>query len=122
MKTPDVIHLLIINESQNEAETITNLFRNDGNPARTERPASADELEHLLADTQWDLLIADGLHPDIDLKQLKSLLKQIKEDIPVLLLTRSANQANNIDHAMELGVEDVIYRDQEDWLLHVAMR
>jgi diguanylate cyclase (GGDEF)-like protein/PAS domain S-box-containing protein len=122
MKTPDVVHLLIVNKSQNEAETITNLFRNDGNPARTERPASADELERLLADTQWDLLIADGLHPQIDLKQLKSLLKQIKEDIPVLLLTRSANQANNIDHALELDVEDVIYRDQEEWLLRVAMR
>ena len=52
MKTPDVVHLLIVNKSQNEAETITNLFRNDGNPARTERPASADELERLLADTQ----------------------------------------------------------------------
>lgn len=122
MKTPDIIHLLIVNESQNEAETITNLFRNDGNPVRTERPASADELERLLAETQWDLLIADGLHPQIDLKQLKSLLKQIKEDIPVLLLTRSANQANNIDHAIELDVVDVIYRDQEDWLLRVAMR
>jgi diguanylate cyclase (GGDEF)-like protein/PAS domain S-box-containing protein len=122
MKTPDIIHLLIVNESQNEAETITNLFRNDGNPVRTERPASADQLEHLLAETPWDLLIADGLHPQIDLKQLKSLLKQIKEDIPVLLLTRSANQANNIDHAIELDVEDVIYRDQEDWLLHVSMR
>jgi diguanylate cyclase (GGDEF)-like protein/PAS domain S-box-containing protein len=122
MKKPDIIHLLIVNESQNEAETITNLFRNDGNPVRTERPTSADELEHLLAETQWDLLIADGLHPQIDLKQLKSLLKQSKEDIPVLLLTRSANQANNIDHAMELSVEDVIYRDQEDWLLLVSMR
>jgi PAS domain S-box-containing protein len=122
MKTPDIIHLLIVNESQNEAETITNLFRNDGNPARTERPSSADELERLLAETQWDLLIADGLHPQIDLKKLKLLLKQIKEDIPVLLLTRSANQANNIDHAIELDVVDVIYRDQEDWLLRVAMR
>src|SRR5690554_7738773 len=51
------IRLLILEDSQNEAERIVSLFRNAGHATRVHRLTSIDDLNEVLKNT-WDLCIA----------------------------------------------------------------
>ena len=50
------IRLLILEDSQNEAERLVSLFRNAGRATRVHRVSSSDNLAEALQQT-WDLLI-----------------------------------------------------------------
>ena len=50
------IRLLILEDSQNEAERLVSLFRNAGHATRVHRLISSDDLAEALQQT-WDLLI-----------------------------------------------------------------
>ncbi len=50
------IRLLILEDSQNEAERLVSLFRNAGQATRVHRLTSSDDLAEALQQT-WDLLI-----------------------------------------------------------------
>ncbi len=51
------IRLLILEDSQNEAERLVSLFRNSGRATRVHRLVSSDDLAQVLQQS-WDLLIA----------------------------------------------------------------
>ncbi len=51
------IRLLILEDSQNEAERLVSLFRNAGHATRVHRLTSSDDLAEALQQS-WDLLIA----------------------------------------------------------------
>ena len=120
MKIKDIIRLLILNESQNEAEEIINLFRNSGYPTRAHRVVSDSELEQLLTEDPWDLLISDDGHAEFRLQQALEILKRDKADIPVLLLNSDADQA--MASAIASGVQDMVAKSDQQHLLHAALR
>lgn len=120
MKIKDIIRLLILNESQNDAEEIINLFRNSGYPTRAHRVVSDSELQQLLTENPWDLLISDDAHAEFRLQQAIDTLKREKADIPVLLVNSDADQA--MSSAIEAGVQDMIAKADQKHLLHAALR
>jgi EAL domain-containing protein (putative c-di-GMP-specific phosphodiesterase class I)/GGDEF domain-containing protein/CheY-like chemotaxis protein len=120
MKIKDIIRLLILNESQNEAEDIINLFRNGGYPTRAQRFNSMQELEQLIGEDQWDLLISDDSHPELKLHDALTTLTGQKADIPAILL--SADTAVPMAEAIAMGVQDRIAKADTQHLLHAALR
>jgi PAS domain S-box-containing protein len=120
MKIKDIIRLLILNESQNEAEEIINLFRNSGYPTRAHRLVSNAELEQLLTEDPWDLLISDDAHEDFRMQQAIETIANNKADIPVLLL--SAEASTPMSNAIETGVQDMVIKADQQHLLHAALR
>ena len=121
MKIKDIVRLLILNESQNDAEEIINLFRNSGYPTRAHRVTSNNALEELLDDDPWDLLISDNKNPECSLRQAMKTIEENQGDIPVILLVESADEAA-ITEGIELKVQDVVRRSNQEHLLHAALR
>lgn len=120
MRIKDIVRLLVLNESQNEAEELTQLFRNSGYPTRTHRVVSNDELLSLLNEDPWDLLISDDSHPEFRLSTAIETLSNSKADIPVVLLAR--DEGMSMEEAIEAGVQDRVNKDDHKHLVHVSLR
>ena len=120
MTTTETYRLLILVESQNEAERLISLFRNAGHAVRAHRVTSEQDLQDHLND-HWDLMICDGKHPDLDMAQARQLFKSAELDIPVLLLAENVETAT-ILAGFEQGAQDVIHNEADPHLLLAAQR
>eukprot|EP01031_Cornospumella_fuschlensis_P014376 gene14376-17559_t len=114
------IRLLILEDSQNEAERLVSLFRNSGRATRVHRLVSSDDLAEVLQQS-WDLLIAapesDNLSPG---EALNAIRRQAK-DIPFIQLV-TENDSDLITEALALGAQDALPQGEDERLVLVANR
>lgn len=120
MKDNHIVRLLILDDSQNDAEVTSNLFRNCGLPTRAHRLESIDELPMLIAQEAWDLLIAATRGTAQTPTEVISLLDEQPDRIPVLLVAEEPDKVR--PEALEAGVREVIAKGDHQHLLHAAMR
>ena len=114
------IRLLILEDSQNEAERLVSLFRNAGQATRVYRLTSSDDLASALQQT-WDLLIAAPSSENLEPSEAIATIRRQAKDIPIIQLTAS-NDAEAIIDALTLGAQDALPQGEDEWLLLVANR
>ena len=114
------IRLLILEDSQNEAERIVSLFRNAGHATRVHRITSLDDLNDALKST-WDLCIA--AHDSKNLAPLSALqtIQRTARDISFIQLIED-NSAELRIEMLELGAQDAVPRNEDELLVLVAKR
>ncbi len=114
------IRLLILEDSQNEAERIVSLFRNAGHATRVHRITSLDDLNEALKST-WDLCIAapecKNLEPLIALKTIQRTAR----DISFIQLSED-NSVNSRTETLELGAQDCVPQGEDELLILVSKR
>lgn len=114
------IRLLILEDSQNEAERIVSLFRNAGHATRVHRVTSLDDLNEALKNT-WDLCIAapncDNLEPLIALQTIQRTAR----DISFIQLSED-HSADSRAEILELGAQDSVPQNEDELLVLVAKR
>ena len=114
------IRLLILEDSQNEAERIVSLFRNAGHATRVHRITSLDDLNDALKNT-WDLCIAashsENLSPAIALQTIQRTAR----DISFIQLNEDHSADLRIE-MLELGAQDAVPQGEDDLLILVAKR
>ena len=114
------IRLLILEDSQNEAERLVSLFRNAGNATRVHRLTSSDDLAEALQQS-WDLLVAAPHSSNLDpLEALNAIRKQAK-DIPFIQMVEG-NDADAITEALALGAQDALPQGEDERLVLIAKR
>lgn len=114
------IRLLILEDSQNEAERIISLFRNSGYATRAHRITSLDNLNEALKST-WDLCIAACHSENIaPLSALKSI-QRMARDISFIQLTED-NSSDALIESLELGAQDAVPHGEDERLILVAKR
>ena len=114
------IRLLILEDSQNEAERLVSLFRNAGHATRVHRLISSDDLAEALQQT-WDLLICAPSSEHLDPSEAIGAIRRQAKDIPIIQLT-AGNDAEAITEALMLGAQDALPQGEDEWLLLVANR
>jgi len=114
------IRLLILEDSQNEAERLVSLFRNAGQATRVHRLTSSDDLAEALKQT-WDLLINAPQSENLDPSEAINAIRRQAKDIPIIQLT-AGNDAEAITEALMLGAQDALPQGEDEWLLLVANR
>lgn len=60
-KKNSTVQLLILDPSQNDAESLVSLLRNAGKATRAHRITSEEDLEEALKASHWDFLLARDL-------------------------------------------------------------
>jgi len=114
------VRLLILEDSQNEAERLVSLFRNAGHATRVHRLTSAADLAEALQQN-WDLLIAAPHSANLDPEEALNAIRRQGKDIP--FLQRVADKDDEaITAAMLLGAQDAIPQGDDERLLLVAAR
>ncbi|WP_426415802.1 EAL domain-containing protein [Aestuariirhabdus sp. LZHN29] len=120
-KEKKTLRLLIIEESQNDAEQLVNVFRNSGHATRAHRTISAEALEEELQSQTWDLLLASESSDEITADQALDIVNTLHKDIPVLLMLPEPS-SQQITEALQKGYRDVIPYDEDKRLVLVANR
>ena len=114
------IRLLILEDSQNEAERLVSLFRNAGCATRVHRLTSSDDLTEVLQQS-WDLLINAPSSEHLDPSEAINAIRRLAKDIPAIQLTAD-NDSEVITEALLLGAQDALPQGDDERLILVAKR
>ena len=114
------IRLLILEDSQNEAERLVSLFRNAGQATRVHRLTSSEDLADVLQQT-WDLLINAPTSTNLDPSEAIGAIRKQAKDIPVIQLI-DGNYTDAITEALTLGAQGALPQGEDEWLILVAVR
>ncbi|UVE17266.1 EAL domain-containing protein [Pseudomonas sp. LS44] len=114
------IRLLILEDSQNEAERLVSLFRNAGRATRVHRLTSSDDLAEALQQS-WDLLIAAPSSENLEPSEAITAIRRQAKDIPVIQLL-VGNDSDDVTEALTLGAQDALPQGEDERLILVANR
>ncbi|MEO0442942.1 MAG: EAL domain-containing protein [Pseudomonadota bacterium] len=113
--------LLIINDSQDEAQRLTSMFQNAGRPCRAQHISHEEAFVKIIEEQGWDLVIAHSDATSLTPAVAIRTIRQYNHDLPVILLIDDDSQRTVID-GMKLGACDVIKLDDDQHLLLVVNR
>jgi len=114
------IRLLILEDSQNEAERLVSLFRNSGRATRVHRLVSSADLAEALQQS-WDLLITAPSSDSLEPSEAITAIRRQAKDIPVIQLI-DGNDSDAITEALALGAQDALPQGEDERLVLVANR
>ncbi len=114
------IRLLILEDSQNEAERLVSLFRNAGRATRVHRLTSSEDLAEALQQS-WDLLICSPTSEHLDPHEAISAIRRQAKDIPVIQLLAD-NDSDSVTEALSIGAQDALPQGEDERLVLVAKR
>lgn len=121
MNPNDTIRLLILNDSQKEAERLISMLQNAGRPNRAQHVTSSESLAKLLEEQAWDLLIAHEKTQNLAPADAIQQIRRLNKDVPVILLTDEEGSQVVVE-GLKLGASDVVRLDEDQHLLLVINR
>lgn len=118
----ETLHLLLLTESQNDAESIISLLRNSGSATRAHPIASIADFVQQLQEKNWDLVIAQPNITDIDYSELLRQIQRLNKDLPVILITRDEVDPMSMEAALKHGAATLAPLEESSLLLRVIQR
>lgn len=121
MLTDQTLHLLVLDDSSNDAETVANMLRNAGHAVHAERIEDDEDLREALAKNRCDLVLAKPKIPYLSALEAIDIIRQAKKDIPVLIIGDEADE-EQVNEILKAGARDVVYISRPMRLEHAVMR
>ncbi|WP_375192182.1 EAL domain-containing protein [Marinobacter sp.] len=115
------VHLLILDPSQNDAESLVSLLRNSGKATRAHRITSEEDLEETLKAGNWDLLLARDLEQEFSADDALAMIRRMDKDIPFILLTEQESRERTVA-MIKAGAQDTVPFEYTDMLVLVVNR
>ena len=110
------VHLLILDPSQNDAESLVSLLRNSGKATRAHRITSEEDLEETLKAGNWDLLLARDLEQEFSADDALAMIRRMDKDIPFILLTEEESRERTVG-MMKAGAQDTVSFEHTDLIV-----
>ena len=120
-KKTATVHLLILDPSQNDAESMVSLLRNSGKATRAHRITSEEDLEDALKNSNWDLFLARDLEQEFGPDDALATIKRMDKDIPFVLLTEEYDRERTVN-IIRAGAQDAVPFEYKDLLVLVTKR
>jgi len=121
MASDTSLQLLIVDESSNDAEIITNILRNSGLAVRSTRVEDDEDMESALNEQNWDLIIVADKLTYIDAFKAIELLQQTEKDIP-LIVAANGSASVTAGQVLKAGAVDLFQKDDEPEHLQFIVR
>lgn len=112
----DTVRLLVLHESQDNAEQIVNALKNKGIATRPTLIASDDELLDALKDGAWDIMLAGEQTNGIPYENALIQIRKQDKDIPLIVLLEKFDQ-EIVDETMQAGAADAVVADAHQHLV-----
>lgn len=116
-----VLRLLVIHDTQSEAEPLLSTLRNAGQAVRSHFIASLNELETVLSEQHWDMLLVKLDTQTVDPAAAVGTIQRAGKDLPILGLV-DAYDADRIGEALASGLTDVLVEGEEQHLISAVKR
>lgn len=106
---PQGLRVLMIEDVEDDALlTFRELKRNGFDPVY-ERVETAPAMKKALQEKQWDIILCDYKMPHFSAPQAIALLKEMKMDIPIIIVSGNIGEETAIE-CMRLGAQDYIMK------------
>ncbi|WP_373186938.1 EAL domain-containing protein [Halopseudomonas sp.] len=113
------IRLLVLDDSQNNAERLVSILRNAGHATRAHRITSVEDLQESLQQT-WDLCLAATQTSFMGATDANAMILRQSRDIPFVLLTPELTESTRAE-ALAQGMHDAV-ADSSDALLALVIK
>ena len=120
MKKENVLQLVIIDDSSNDAEMITNVLRRAGHGVRATRVSGAEDLQTAI-DSSPDLILCASKLSEFSPLDALPVLKASGKDIPFVVVYDKVTDKVILE-LMQAGARDVVPKDQPERLQFVVGR
>jgi PAS domain-containing protein len=120
-KNAATVHLLILDPSQNDAESVVSLLRNAGRATRAHRITSEEDLEENLKSGTWDLLMARDVEQEFTPDDALAMVKRMDKDVPFILMSQDYDRERAVG-LMKSGAQDIVPFDCPDHMVLVVKR
>lgn len=117
----ETVRLLVLHESQDNAEQIVNSLKNAGIATRPELIADEDELLDALKDGVWDIMLAGESTNGIPYDNALGQIRKQDKDIPVIILLEKFD-LEIIEDALNAGACDAVVFDAHKHLVFAIKR
>ena len=121
VKHGDNLHLLIIEESKNDAESLVNALRNEGHQIQFKHGSTASDIEAALNDQHPDIVLCGSGAAIPSHGEVNTLLGKHESTAPVIAIVDEASEADVVA-AQKSGISCLISYDQPDHLQLVFNR
>jgi diguanylate cyclase (GGDEF)-like protein/PAS domain S-box-containing protein len=115
VKHGDILHLLIIEESKNDAESLANALRNDGHQIQFNHGTTLDDIETALKNQHPDVVLCGSGAAILSAREVTTLLGKHELTVPVIAIADEASEADMVA-ARKSGISSLISYDQPDHL------
>ncbi len=117
----NIIRLIVIEESANDAEVILNSLRKARYPIRPKHVEDAEDLQNALSAQEWDLIITVPEVGEFSARQACELVKTSNQDIPIIVLCHKFS-AECMGDLMDAGARHVIPGGHDLCLQHAVKK
>jgi diguanylate cyclase (GGDEF)-like protein/PAS domain S-box-containing protein len=115
------LHLIVIDDSSNDAETVSNSLRNAGHAVRAARVEDGEDLRETLKDQTWDMILCKLEIPFFSAVEAVGIVQNMDLDMPVLALCDEC-PTEKVTETLRGGVRDLVSLRDPLRLEHVVMR
>lgn len=117
----ETIRLLVLHESQDNAEQIVNALKNAGIATRPELIGTEDDLLDALKDGAWDIMLAGEMTNGIPYDNALAQIRKQDKDIPVVVLLEKLD-AEMLEETLQAGAVDAVVFDAHKHLVLAIKR
>ena len=117
----DTLQLLLLTQTQNDAEQLVSLMRNSGFSTRARTVITHEQFEEALKSAQWDVVVADPDLENIEFTELLSQIHRLNYDIPLILIPVNSSNAL-LESALTKGASAVVAFDESNILMQTIRR
>ena len=121
MKEDNTLYLLVIDDSSNLAETVSNILRNGGHTVRADRIEDDDDLRDAFGKQQWDMIVTKPEIPYFTAIDAIEVVRLSKHDIPVIIIADDADE-KTIDELIKAGARDEVLLSKPQRLEQALLR
>ena len=121
VKSEDILRLLVIDDSSNDAEVVGNMLRNAGHAVRLERAEDDEDLRGHLEQQSWDMVLTKSELPYVSPHDILRIVAQREGDIPVIVLADEIEDAT-MTELLKGGARDLVSLKRPGYLIHTLLR
>lgn len=104
------IHVLIVEDSEDDAYLVERQLRRQGISAACRRVDTAHDMRAALAEGYWDLIVSDYLLPEFNAIGAMQVYRESGLDIPFIVVSGSIGEQVAVE-AMKNGVHDYMMKE-----------
>lgn len=120
MHHDDTIHILVIDDSANDAETVANMLRNAGHAVRAERIEDDEDLRNAVKEHDWDMVLAKET-PYFTCVDALHAIERLHVDLPLLIISDEMGY-DDIMKILAEGARDSVRISRPERLKHTILR
>ncbi|NEQ55722.1 MAG: response regulator, partial [Leptolyngbya sp. SIO3F4] len=106
----DPLNVLVIEDSEDDTLLVIRELRRNGFKPLWERIETAQELEEMLKNRLWDIIISDYTLPNFSAPVALEIVKQLCIDTPFIVVAGSIGEQLAVE-MMKAGAHDYVMKD-----------